>query len=139
MIRTPDLLVRSHCRARDHGLAALPTFTHERAFSITSTARRVSLTSAAMQGVGILLGIPPDLYKTDEMFGKWPMLGSWPRVTIRIGAAHIVGTGTGSGARRVGSAGTYLGGDRRASFTARRLRSTGSRPFCGNKKGFEPR
>src|SRR5271155_1880634 len=28
VIRTPDLLVRSHCRAINHRLAALPTFTH---------------------------------------------------------------------------------------------------------------
>src|ERR1700733_11459878 len=58
MTRTCDLLVRSHCCAKNHRLAVLPTFAHECAFSITSSSRVASLNSAAMQGVGILLGIP---------------------------------------------------------------------------------
>jgi hypothetical protein len=57
VIRTPDLLVRSHCCARNHRLAALRTFAQECSFSITSPDFRASLNSAAMQGVGILLGI----------------------------------------------------------------------------------
>jgi hypothetical protein len=63
VIRTPDLLVRSHDRTLNQQLAALPNNAQDQAFSNTSGARLVKLINAAMHGVGILLGIPESIPK----------------------------------------------------------------------------
>jgi hypothetical protein len=53
----PDPLITNHRQTKNHRLAALLTFAHDRAFSIISPERRANLNSAAMQASPGLLMI----------------------------------------------------------------------------------
>jgi len=58
MTRTCDLLVRSQCFTQIQQVAALLKGAHACEFSLTWSGPRTALGNAAMQVVGILLGIP---------------------------------------------------------------------------------